>query len=282
MYKKILIFSFLILIMASAWYILAEKKEPSETGEVRLKIKEGIEPQKSLERIGWITDLHADDSGQIAINDEQVIYASAFETYLSEFIKKMEAEDIRTVIVTGDMTHDGEDDIARQIRKITDRSDIKFVWVKGNHDKEENHAMREFDVDKPYYYHYDTAFTRIIVLNVVDEEDDVSQKQARWLEDSIKGTPLNVIVAMHAPIVNYEEEKIYDKFSEIERIMRESGKVKMVVSGSLHKEKELELGGILYKTAYPLTLEDHMGSYYIIEIGKKTRNIRAEKLKLQD
>ncbi|MFZ2882495.1 MAG: hypothetical protein WA019_05465, partial [Candidatus Moraniibacteriota bacterium] len=147
---------------------------------------------------------------------------------------------------------------------------------------ENTRTMEHFNIESPYYYFFDTKKTRIIILNLTDEENKPDEKQLLWLKERLTETNLNIIIAMHIPIIDYDKEILLSKFEELEIILRESGKVKIVISGSLHKEKDFFLNGIQYKTVFPFTLKDHEGSYYVIEAnnGKyEVKNFKLDKIK---
>lgn len=257
----------LIVLLIGAYFAFGKNNEPVRKEKMEDVEKDVEEKRKALpeERIGWITDLHVSNKEKVRINDQEVIHADAYKKYLPAFFREMQAEKIKTVMVTGDMTHDGDRSQARELVNIANKFDVKVLWVRGNHDQESSGVMDDFEIDSPYYYSYDTGKSRIIVLNVTDNKDGVSQKQLKWLKERLEETKLDNIVALHVPLIDFKRGATIGEFEELEKIIRESGKVKLVVAGSLHDERKMKMNGVLHMTAYPLTLEDHLGSYYIIE-----------------
>ena len=217
------------------------------------------------EKIGWVTDIHSGGSGKRAISETNIVYPiKAAETF-NAVMKKMKRNGVTTVISTGDQTSGGDKKYpGKLMRAALENKKIKMLWVYGNHDLGDSMSL----LDTPQsYYVYDTKSFRIIVLDRRELEDQISKDQLDWLAEKIAESALPVIIASHAPIIDYDKSSAYPSCVELEKMISSSNnKVKYVLSGHLHKELRANLNGVDYMTAYPLTFKDHFGSYYEISL----------------
>jgi predicted phosphodiesterase len=219
-------------------------------------------------KIGWVTDIHAGGSGKRAVSESNVVYPKQSKHFFNSALREMQNDGIETVISTGDQTNGGNTDYARKIKKVSDGyPNLKMLWVKGNHDVNNGDRIMSILEAPADYYFYDTKRARIIVLDIELTQMEVGNEQLDWLKDNLSNSRLPVIIAMHAPIVNYETGLIYPQYAEMEKIISLSNKVKAVVSGHTHLEYRTTINGVAYATANPVTLKDHMGSYYEININ---------------
>lgn len=269
--KKWLIMVIMAILVASIFFVLVKKYGTQYSIQSEIKI-------------GWVTDIHADRFKKRDV-DSGKLYPIKYTEYLPKAFDAMKADGVNVVIATGDNTNSGDDNYARDIKKITDEKKMDVLWVKGNHDNGE--VMNILGVPAPYYYFKDYGNTRIVVLNSTEYQNDeynyeggIGQEQLTWLREVLK-TEKKIIVAMHIPIFDSEIEKnnihdlkgeffgvgnIFEKFVELENILKEKGNVKMVLSGHWHVMWKKEYNGINYFGQSALTRDGGMGAYGTIKL----------------
>lgn len=226
------------------------------------------------EKIGWITDIHAGGSGKRAISDWNVVYPVKFKEFFPAVLKRMNGEGIDYIISTGDQVNARNDDYAEKLKKRIPFG-IKMLWVQGNHDSDE--SMKKLGVEKTYYS-LDTKKFTVIVLDVEDEGVELGKEQEEWLKNEIDKADLPIIIASHSSLYDFTNANFYPSYAETGKIVTGSGKVKYVISGHSHEDKEAVMNGVIFRSAHPLTMKDRMGSYYEISLdgGIKYKNMANE------
>lgn len=243
--------------------------------------------QEKEAKIGWVSDIHADRFKKRDV-DSGLLYPKKYLEYLPKVFKAMKDEGIEVVIATGDNTNSGDDNYARDLKRIAEEKKMDVIWVRGNHDNDEVMGI----LGAEDYYFRDYGDTRIIVMDTTEYLNDeydykggVSPRQLAWLRESLK-TDKEVIVAMHIPVfdsdtttINIHDLKgeffgasqdVLERFSELEKILRESGKVKAVLSGHWHVMWQKEYNGVRYLGLPALTRElSGMGAYATINLDNK-------------
>jgi predicted phosphodiesterase len=253
----------LVLLLLSGVGILFWQKSLSEN-------------ELSGEKIGWLTDIHAGANKRRTVLEENgvenTLYPRKYAEYFRAAIDKMKANGINIIIATGDSTNLTEEKYAQELRNIEKEKKVKIIWVRGNHDflpSQNKDTMPIFEIPEPYFYVFDTKNVRIIVLDSVINGPSISAENIQWIKDRITETNLPIIIASHTPLVSYDATDTYPVYPELTAMINASKKVRYVISGHLHFEKEKELDGVLYKTGYPLTAKDHLGSFYTIDLKNK-------------
>lgn len=228
------------------------------------------------DKIGFITDIHAGANKRRTTPEqdgyENTIYPKKYKEYFIAALKKLKKQGIRTVIVTGDNTNMTEFHHAAELKKIEKESGLKVIWVRGNHDvllDPPKDIMPELGVTE-YFYTYDTKKIRIIVLDIQPDNPVITNENLDWIKEKLAETKLPVIVASHAPILDIEHgsSSFISGYEDLGNIIQSSKKVKYVISGHVHKDKEMIKDGVTYKIGIPLTQKNHMGSFYIIDMEK--------------
>jgi predicted phosphodiesterase len=221
-------------------------------------------------KIGWISDIHADRFKRKTVASG-TIYPKQYKDYLPKVFDAMRQQGINTVIATGDNVNSGKETYGRDIARIAKEKHMRVIWVAGNHDNDK--SMATLGVTGNKYYFTDYEDTRIIVLDdakVTRETGDylggIDQQQLDWLRDALK-TDKQVIVAMHIPVFqSASDTAVLDRYAEFEKILKDSGNVKMVVSGHLHVPWQKEYDGINYYGEAALTNKEYKGAYAEINL----------------
>ncbi|MDQ1284065.1 MAG: hypothetical protein QG620_413 [Patescibacteria group bacterium] len=279
--RKILIFTAFIsgacLLAGSVFLVYKFKTADGRKTETTQK-----EEVKKDVKIGWISDVHA---GKEKPDKDRGFpsFPKEYKKYLEKVFSEMKNEEINTVINTGDTTNRSDQKIAGKVIELTKAMGINMIIVKGNHDGPQTSAALGLT---QYYYYYDLGDVRIIVLDDTFESEKmenyweseyanydeyqgfINQAQLEWLKETLK-TDKKVIVAMHIPVFTAEDVggQFLPRYAEFEKIIRESGKVKLVISGHDHAYWEREYNGIRYKSLYPLTQKTRKGTYAIINLA---------------
>lgn len=276
---KFLIWFLLLVILSIAIYFSKKhfllSKTKTETKTTFLETKK--ETPTTIEKIGWITDMHASGDRILQQGKDNIVYPEKFKTYFPNFLDKMNREGIKIFISTGDNTQ-GEEIYAEKLKQITSEKKIKAIWVKGNHDREKTKIMETLGVPPPYYYFYDTNSIRIVVLNITEEEDFLNQDQLDWLKKTLEESPLPVLIATHSSLIDYEKNSLYSKAQSMEKIIAQSKKVQYVISGHYHHQARFTLNDVSYFTTSPLSAKSDLGNYCIIEIAREDQKIKCKNL----
>lgn len=216
------------------------------------------------QKIGWISDIHA---GTEKPNKDREFssYPREYSEYMGKVFKELKEQDINIVISGGDNTNRSNKKIAAKLVEIADQNLMDMIWVKGNHDGPQTMAV--LGVKDRFYYYRDLENVRIIVLdnNYGDYYGSIDEEQVAWLKEALK-TEKKVIIVIHTPIFTRIEEgaNMLLRYEELEKTIRESGNVKLVLSGHQHGQFERVFNGIPYKSIRPLTQRYYKGSYAII------------------
>lgn len=234
------------------------------------------------EKIGWISDIHADRFKRRDINSG-LMFPRRYSDYLPQVFDALQSQGIDTVIATGDNTNSGDDNYARVLEHIVQEKHMRVIWVRGNHDNAK--VMSILGVPGSAYYYTDYSNTRIVVLDDVESNGDyqgtIDQTQLDWLRDVLK-TNRQVIVAMHIPIFDggLASNNIHDfigsnfpyvgdllpRYAELENILRSSGNVKLVLSGHWHVSWQKTYAGISYAGEAALTRTGYFGAYGVVDL----------------
>ena len=252
-----------------------------------------IESQKLLkgqkntkfEKIGWITDIHADRFKRRTI-DSGTIYPRKYEDYLPKALDAMREQGIDMVIATGDNTNSGDDNYARELSKIAQEKNMNMIWVRGNHDNDK--VMSILAPGKNKYYYEDYGNTRIVALDDVEANGDyqgyIDPEQLNWLKEILK-TDKQVVISMHIPIFDGGDElmnnyllkgddfvkmgDLLERYSDFEKVLRENNNVIAVISGHWHVPWRKQYNGINYYGQAALTREGYTGAYGVLDLKNK-------------
>jgi 3',5'-cyclic AMP phosphodiesterase CpdA len=162
-----------------------------------------------------------------------------------------------------------------ECQAILRRASAELVNVAGNHDTihmNRDDLNRFWQRTGPLYYSFDRAGWHLVVLHTlekVDVEIHVPAPQIEWLRADLRATELATIVLMHhSASEQYLEDSrwfvgrshvaLVKERAELRRIFEESGKVRAVFNGHVHRNHLDVIAGIPYVTVQSLieNLED--------------------------
>lgn len=228
---------------------------------------------KPSEKIGWITDIHADRFKRRTV-DSGTVYPRQYEDYVPKVFDALRARGVDTVIATGDNVNSGDTNYSHALSRIAQEKHMRVIWIAGNHDSDASMVSLGFPKGK-YYSFTDYGNTRIIALDDAkvtratgDYSGALDDEQLAWLRSALQ-TDRQVIIAMHIPIFPLSlDPVVMSPYAEFERLIHESGNVKMVFSGHFHIPWQKEYDGIHYYGEAALTHDDFKGAYGLIDLQK--------------
>jgi 3',5'-cyclic-AMP phosphodiesterase len=170
-----------------------------------------------------------------------------------------------------DESHDA--DLARyaECQAILRGVKARLVNVAGNHDtihigRSELNRMWQRAEDSHLYDSFDLGGWHFIVLHTAERKDKdvrVAAPQIAWLREDLRATSLPTIVLMHhsASEQDLDDSRwffgrahvaLVQERAELRRIFEESGKVRAVFNGHLHRNHLDVIAGIPYVTIQSL------------------------------
>jgi 3',5'-cyclic AMP phosphodiesterase CpdA len=222
--------------------------------------------------IACISDLHF---GPEAFHEGKLRKLSHQAARLTEaFVEHVNA-DVRPDIVVNlgdDIEDEGrEADLARygECQAILKRAKARLVNVAGNHDT--IHLNRE-DLTRiwgqpgPLHYAFDAGGFHFTVLHTIERQDvdvRIPAAQLEWLREDLRQTSLPTVVLMHhsAAEQHLEDSRwfagrahlaLVRERADLRRILEESGRVKCVVNGHVHRNHFDVIRGVPYVTLQSL------------------------------
>jgi predicted MPP superfamily phosphohydrolase len=184
---------------------------------------------------------------------------------LDKFMRAAAAFDPDVIVDIGDrVTASGAEEAESGMRAVTEafnRAAAPKHYTVGNHDiRYLSRADNERLTGSPSSsYGADAGDFRLLFFNPRrrGEKLAVGAGDLRWLRAQLTATDRPVILFSHVPLDNLAV-KPGDAFSfeqgpEIRRILEESGKVKLVMSGHIHRHRHREINGITYIAQQSLT-----------------------------
>ena len=222
--------------------------------------------------LGFVTDLHF---GPAAYHDGKLRKLTHHAAQLTTEVVRAMNDDLRPDILVNlgdDIEDEGrEADLARytECQDILRTAKAELVNVAGNHDT--IHLAREdltriWRHDGPLFYSLDRGGFHLVVLHTLERKDvevRIPQAQLEWLKDDLARTKLPVVVLMHH---SASEQDLSDSSwfeglahlalvkerAELRRILEESGRVRAVFNGHVHRNHLDVIAGIPYVTIQSL------------------------------
>lgn len=222
--------------------------------------------------IGFVTDLHF---GPEAYHEGKLRKLSHHAGSLAQAVVRAMNEQVRPELLVNlgdDIEDEGrEADLARyeECQAILRTANAELVNVAGNHDTihlTREHLGRIWRREGPLYYSLDRAGVHLVVLHTHERKDvavHIPEAQLEWLKDDLARTVLPTIVLMHH---SASEQDLEDSFwfkgaahlalvkerRDLRRILEESGKVRAVFNGHVHRNHLDVIRGIPYVTIQSL------------------------------
>lgn len=222
--------------------------------------------------IGFVTDLHF---GPEAYHEGKLRKLTAHAADLTREVVREMNEEIRPDLLVnlGDDIEDEsrEADLARytECQDILRTAKAELVNVAGNHDTinlTREDLCRIWRREGPLFHSFDRGGFHLVVLHTLERKDvevRIPQAQLQWLKEDLAQTSLPAIILMHH---SASEQDLDDSFwfkglahlalvkerAELRRILEESGKVRVVFNGHVHRNHLDVIRGIPYVTVQSL------------------------------
>ena len=222
--------------------------------------------------IGFVTDLHF---GPAAYHDGKLRKLTHHAAELTRGVVRAMNEELRPDLLVNlgdDIEDESRDaDLARytECQDILRTAKAELVNVAGNHDTihlTRDDLARIWRHEGPLFYAFDRGGFHIVVLHTLERKDvevRIPHAQLEWLTADLSRTTLPVIVLMHHSASEQDlEDSLWFKGlphlalvkerAELRRILQESGKVRVVFNGHLHRNHLDVIAGIPYVTIQSL------------------------------
>lgn len=232
-----------------------------------------IQPEKVIDRIGLVADIHAaSQDKRTSDNPDNVVSPALYKKLFPEVLEKMEGDKVDLVISLGDQTNNSSPKHARELKRMAEEEEMPMFWVRGNHDNESDKIMEVLGASANYYF-VDRGDWRIIVLDSSEQPGEVfyqggmSQSQMEWLREALD-VKKDILIAMHHPIFDKETiQTVYPIYQDFENMISGNKWVRYVVSGHWHTPYwEKEYNGVEYIGVPALLLRGSEGFYKVLKL----------------
>jgi len=222
--------------------------------------------------LGFVTDLHF---GPAAYHDGRLRKLTHHAADLTRGVVRAMNDEIRPDLLVNlgdDIEDEGRDaDLARyaECQDILRTAKAELVNVAGNHDTihlTRDDLARSWRREGPLFYSMDRGEFHLVVLHTLERKDvevRMPLAQLEWLKDDLARTSLPTIVLMHH---SASEQDLGDSFwfnglahlalvkerAELRGVLQESGKVRAVFNGHVHRNHLDVIAGIPYVTIQSL------------------------------
>jgi 3',5'-cyclic AMP phosphodiesterase CpdA len=252
---------------------------------------------------GVITDLHFGPEARWHGKLRKLTHHAGVLT--QAFVRKMN-EQVRPdfIVNLGDDIEDEsrDADLARygECQAILRSANAPLVNVAGNHDT--IHMNRDdlncfWQRSGPLYYSFDRAGWHFVVLHTLEKKDveiHVPPAQMEWARADLRATELPTVVLMHhSASEQYLEDSrwfagrahvaLVKERAELRRIFEESGRVRAVFNGHVHRNHLDVIARIPYVTVQSLieNLEDDApglpaAAHAVVRLGPQRIVVRVE------
>ena len=255
-------------------------------------------------RFGVVTDTHYADRDLVGVR-----YYRESLSKLEEFVNVMNQQGVDFVIHLGDFKDEDENKRAEDTLRYLSELEKVFAGFNGsrfhcigNHDVD-SITKRQFlanvqnsgiPIDRSYYS-FDFGSTHFVVLDANYHKDgrdqffkegadwqdtNIPRGQLDWLEKDLAQTKNATIVFCHHPLHKYRRDGHkfeVNNYQEVQRIMKDSGKIQAVFQGHVHEEKFVEIDGIHYISQ--LAMVDYSGlensSFSLVEVDEREMAIHG-------
>ena len=222
--------------------------------------------------LGFVTDLHF---GPAAYHEGKLRKLTHHAADLTRDVVRVMNEQVRPDLLVnlGDDIEDEsrEADLARytECQDILRTAKAELVNVAGNHDTvhlTRDDLTRVWRHDGPLFYAIDRGGFHLVILHTHERKDvdvRIPNAQLEWLKDDLARTALPALVLMHH---SASEQDLGDSFwfhdvphlalvkerAELRAILQQSGKVRAVFNGHVHRNHLDVIAGIPYVTIQSL------------------------------
>jgi Icc protein len=168
------------------------------------------------------------------------------------------------VMFTGDLINDDDPQSYRNLKQLTNRLPVPVYFALGNHDLRlpfRRVLLGEVaPTAQPYYYTFDTAGYRFIVLDSLVEGEvggAIDLAQLTWLRDTLAAAPQQptVVFVHHPPVrtgIDWLDEHVIANSAAFLDILSVHDQVQRVFFGHVHMPVQMTMRGVHF-TSVPST-----------------------------
>jgi 3',5'-cyclic-AMP phosphodiesterase len=222
--------------------------------------------------LGFVTDLHF---GPAAYHDGKLRKLTHHAAELTREVVRVMNEELHPDLLVNlgdDIEDEGrEADLLRygECQDLLRTAKAELVNVAGNHDTinlTRDDLTRIWRHEGPLFYSFDRGGFHLVVLHTLERKDlevRIPHAQLEWLAADLARTSLPTLVLMHH---SASEQELDDSFwfkglahlalvkerAELRAILQQSGKVRAVFNGHLHRNHLDVIAGIPYVTVQSL------------------------------
>jgi 3',5'-cyclic AMP phosphodiesterase CpdA len=222
--------------------------------------------------LGFVTDIHFGPEARFEGKLRKLSHRAP--ALLDGAIEALNEQDLLWLINLGDDIEDESPAVDRaryrDCQAALRRSRAPLVNVAGNHDLA---RLTPADLGavwgregRPLYYSLDRDGLHLVVLHTQEIKDEgvhIDAEQLRWLADDLAAAPGPVVVVMHHPAADQDLRDsrwfhaaphlaLIEERAALRAILRESGKVRAVFNGHVHRNHLGLHDGIPYVTVQSL------------------------------
>lgn len=193
------------------------------------------------------------------------------------------------LIITGDLTTLGKKEELEEVKKILDKSDLRYYAIPGNHDlwaSERSEIDMFGEVFNNNYKSFKEDGIKYILINN-GSDYGMNEKQEQWLEDEVEEcSQIYCLVFLHIPlnhpksiyIMGEDNPEVASQAARLVKLLSEKG-VREVFAGHLHASSFYTINGLTTNVIGAITGVRNFESpkYLEITVEKKGEEILLNK-----
>jgi 3',5'-cyclic AMP phosphodiesterase CpdA len=203
-------------------------------------------------------------------------------------------KDASFVVITGDLTEDGEVKSYRKLKKIIKKSKVEVILLMGNHDNRENFlkVFKDSPINEGYIQECrifnDKAFIFLDTLVYGTHSGDMDNSQFEWLDKQLKKHTLkDTFIFMHHPPIKsgipIMDKMRFKSHKKLKSLINLNPQIKYLFFGHIHRIISGVWSGIpyfgirgtnhqlslKYSTTHQYTTNEEKAAYGIINIDEQ-------------
>jgi len=263
--RKILRFLLILFLVACFWEAISSKDRITEEENIMNNLT--TFPEKKL-RVAIMADIHSD--------------SEQFEKMLF----KAKDNGVDLVIVAGDLVERDDKRDLIEIKKILDKSELKYAVIPGDREKNLDNFTEIFGND---YQIVEMERVKFILINNAFWRG-LGEAQKKWIEENVSDCHQKIcLVVMHKALNNLFSVKIMGEGNEkvaaeaewLKELLIVSG-VKRIVAADLHYSTSYELEGLRTDIVGAISREDNLQSSRYTELMISGDSIERKVVEAED
>lgn len=185
------------------------------------------------------------------------------------------------LIITGDLTTLGKKEELEEVKKILDKSGLRYFVIPGNHDLWAGEQLKVDIYGEVFDYSYKSLKEDGIKYILINNGSDygIDEKQEKWLESEVEECPqVYCLVFMHIPlnhpksiyIMGEENPEVASQAANLIKLLSEN-KIKEVFAGHLHSSSSYILENLATNIVGAITSNRNFESPKYLEVTLEKR-----------